>query len=74
MIETRPDWCISRQRTWGVPLAMFVHKETGEPHPQTPELLEQVAELVAEGGIEAWFALNPRASPRRRGARVREMR
>ena len=60
MIETRPDWCISRQRTWGVPLAMFLHKETGEPHPQTPELLEQVADLVAEGGIEAWFALNPR--------------
>ncbi len=61
MIETRPDWCISRQRAWGVPLAMFVHKETGEPHPQTPELLEQVAELVEEGGIEAWFALNPRS-------------
>ncbi|MEX2149177.1 MAG: isoleucine--tRNA ligase [Steroidobacteraceae bacterium] len=60
MIDTRPDWCISRQRAWGVPLAMFVHKETGEPHPQTPELLERVAELVAEGGIEAWFALNPR--------------
>jgi len=60
MIETRPDWCISRQRTWGVPLALFLHKETGEPHPQTPELLEQVADLVAEGGIEAWFALNPR--------------
>jgi isoleucyl-tRNA synthetase len=60
MIETRPDWCISRQRAWGVPLALFVHKETGDPHPQTPELLEQVAELVAEGGIEAWFALNPR--------------
>ncbi len=61
MIETRPDWCISRQRAWGVPLAMFVHKETGEPHPQTPELLERVAKLVEEGGIEAWFALNPRA-------------
>jgi isoleucyl-tRNA synthetase len=60
MIETRPDWCISRQRAWGVPLALFLHKETGEPHPQTAELLEQVAELVAEGGIEAWFALNPR--------------
>ncbi len=60
MIETRPDWCISRQRAWGVPLAMFVHKETGEPHPQTPELLERVADLVTEGGIEAWFALNPR--------------
>jgi hypothetical protein len=60
MIETRPDWCISRQRAWGVPLAIFLHKETGDPHPQTPELLEQVADLVAEGGIEAWFALNPR--------------
>jgi len=60
MIETRPDWCISRQRAWGVPLAMFVHKETGDPHPQTPELLERVATLVAEGGIEAWFGLNPR--------------
>ncbi|MFZ2509324.1 MAG: isoleucine--tRNA ligase, partial [Steroidobacteraceae bacterium] len=60
MIETRPDWCISRQRAWGVPLAMFVHKETGEPHPQTPELLERVAKLVEDGGIEAWFALNPR--------------
>jgi isoleucyl-tRNA synthetase len=60
MIETRPDWCISRQRAWGVPLAMFVHQETGEPHPQTPELLERVAKLVEEGGIEAWFALNPR--------------
>ncbi|HUG03078.1 MAG TPA: class I tRNA ligase family protein, partial [Steroidobacteraceae bacterium] len=60
MIETRPDWCISRQRAWGVPLAMFVHRESGEPHPQTPELLERVAELVAQGGIESWFALNPR--------------
>ena len=60
MIETRPDWCISRQRAWGVPLAMFVHKETGEPHPQTPDLLERVAKLVEVGGIEAWFALNPR--------------
>jgi isoleucyl-tRNA synthetase len=60
MIETRPDWCISRQRAWGVPLAMFVHRETGEPHPQTPELLERVAALVEQGGIEAWFALNPR--------------
>ncbi len=60
MIETRPDWCISRQRAWGVPLAMFVHRDTGDPHPQTPELLERVAELVEEGGIEAWFALNPR--------------
>ena len=49
MIETRPDWCISRQRAWGVPLAMFLHKETGEPHPQTPELLEQVGRPRCRG-------------------------
>ncbi|HSD75390.1 MAG TPA: class I tRNA ligase family protein, partial [Steroidobacteraceae bacterium] len=50
MIENRPDWCISRQRTWGVPLGLFVHRETGELHPRTPELLEQVAERVAVHG------------------------
>jgi isoleucyl-tRNA synthetase len=60
MIENRPDWCISRQRTWGVPIALFVHRTTGELHPRTHELLEQVAERVAGGGIEAWFALEPR--------------
>ena len=48
MIAGRPDWCISRQRTWGVPLALFTHRETGELHPRTPELLEQVAELVEQ--------------------------
>ncbi len=61
MIENRPDWCISRQRTWGVPLALFVHRETGERHPRTPELLEQVADLVAVQGIDAWFDLEARA-------------
>ena len=45
MIEERPDWCISRQRTWGMPLALFVHKETGELHPDTLELMEKVARL-----------------------------
>ena len=59
MIADRPDWCISRQRTWGVPLALFVHKSTGELHPRTPELIEAVAERVARGGIEAWFSLDP---------------
>ncbi len=59
MIAERPDWCISRQRTWGVPLAMFVHKTTGELHPRTPELIEAVADRVARGGIEAWFSLDP---------------
>ena len=60
MIENRPDWCISRQRTWGVPLALFVHRETGELHPRTPELLEQVAERVALQGVDAWFDLDAR--------------
>ncbi len=59
MIETRPDWCISRQRVWGVPLALFVHKETAALHPRTEELLQQVAARVEVGGIDAWFALDP---------------
>jgi isoleucyl-tRNA synthetase len=58
MIENRPDWTISRQRQWGVPIAFFVHKETGELHPRTPELLEQVAKRIEQGGIEAWHALD----------------
>lgn len=58
MIETSPDWCISRQRTWGVPLPLFIHKETNELHPKTAELLMQLAEKVEEGGIQAWFDLN----------------
>ncbi|PID49920.1 MAG: isoleucine--tRNA ligase [Proteobacteria bacterium] len=58
MIANRPDWCISRQRTWGVPMALFTHKETGELHPQTAELIEQVAQRVEQGGIDAWFALD----------------
>jgi isoleucyl-tRNA synthetase len=59
MIADRPDWCISRQRTWGVPLAMFVHKVTGELHPRTQELIEAVAQRVAREGIEGWFSLEP---------------
>ncbi len=58
MIRNRPDWCVSRQRSWGVPMPFFVHKETGQLHPRTPELLEQVAKLVERDGIEAWFSLN----------------
>ena len=59
MIESRPDWCISRQRTWGVPIPLFVHRETGERHPRTQELIEAAAARVEQGGIDAWFALEP---------------
>jgi isoleucyl-tRNA synthetase len=58
MIAVRPDWCISRQRTWGVPLPLFVDKESGELHPRTAALIEEVAKRVEKGGIDAWFDLN----------------
>ncbi|HWX67145.1 MAG TPA: isoleucine--tRNA ligase [Rhodanobacter sp.] len=58
MVAGRPDWCISRQRTWGVPIALFVHKATQEPHPDSVALLEQVAKKVEQGGVDAWFALD----------------
>ena len=59
MIESRPDWCISRQRAWGTPIPLFVHKETGELHPESLPLLDKVADLVAQDGIDAWFELEP---------------
>ena len=58
MMKTRPDWCVSRQRNWGVPIPFFLHKETGQPHPRTAELIEQVAQRVEQAGIEAWFSLD----------------
>ncbi|MCK0505472.1 isoleucine--tRNA ligase [Aromatoleum anaerobium] len=58
MIANRPDWCVSRQRNWGVPIPLFLHKETGEPHPRSLELLEQVAQRVEQHGIDAWFKLD----------------
>ena len=58
MIKNRPDWCVSRQRNWGVPMPFFVHKETGEPHPQSLALLETVCQQVEQQGIEAWFSLD----------------
>jgi len=58
MVDGRPDWCISRQRTWGVPIALFVDKNTHEPHPDSVELLEKVAQRVAREGIDSWFSLD----------------
>ncbi len=60
MVEGRPDWCISRQRTWGVPIALFAHRLSGEPHPDTVALMRRAADLVEAGGIDAWHALDPR--------------
>ncbi|MGD2119298.1 MAG: isoleucine--tRNA ligase [Chromatiales bacterium] len=57
MIENRPDWCISRQRTWGVPITLFIDKQSGELHPRSDELVEQVAQRIEQQGIEAWFSL-----------------
>ncbi len=59
MLDSSPDWCISRQRTWGVPIALFVNKETQELHPNTAELIEQVAQRVEKEGMDAWFDLDP---------------
>jgi isoleucyl-tRNA synthetase len=59
MIENRPDWCISRQRAWGVPIPLFVHRQTGEAHPDTERLIEDVAKRVEKQGIDAWFELAP---------------
>jgi len=58
MVASSPDWCISRQRTWGVPIALFVHKETGDLHPDTSRLIEAVAQKVEAEGMDAWFDLD----------------
>jgi len=59
MVANRPDWCVSRQRNWGVPIALFVHKHTGEIHPDTLALIEKVARQVEQRGIDAWFDMTP---------------
>ena len=59
MVGGRPDWCISRQRTWGVPIPLFTHRETDEMHPETPRLLLEVADRIETAGIDAWFDLDP---------------
>ena len=58
MISGRPDWCVSRQRNWGVPMAFFAHKETGELHPKSAEFVEIIAKRIEQEGIEAWFKLD----------------
>ncbi|MFO1493973.1 MAG: isoleucine--tRNA ligase [Lysobacterales bacterium] len=60
MIQNRPDWCISRQRTWGVPIALFVDKVHQAPHPRSVELMEQVAQRIEVAGVDAWYDLDPR--------------
>ena len=59
MVRNRPDWCLSRQRVWGTPIAMFTHKETGELHPDTQDIFEKVARKIEQGGIDAWFDSDP---------------
>lgn len=58
MIATRPDWCLSRQRRWGVPLPFFLHRDTGEPHPRTKEFIERIADIIEKKGIEAWSSVS----------------
>jgi len=58
MVENRPDWCVSRQRNWGVPIAIYLHKESGEMHPDTPALMEQVALRIEQEGLQAWYDLD----------------
>lgn len=59
MLDASPDWCVSRQRTWGVPITLFVNKETQELHPETSRLIEEVALLIEKEGMDAWFDLDP---------------
>jgi isoleucyl-tRNA synthetase len=73
MVRNRPDWCISRQRAWGVPIPLLVHKESGELHPDTPALVEQVAERVEQKGVDAWFELLPEDLLGEEGARYEKV-
>jgi len=59
MIDNRPDWCLSRQRTWGVPITLFTRRDNGDLHPRTAEFIDTVAQRVERDGIDAWFSLDP---------------
>ena len=59
MLSNSPDWCVSRQRTWGVPIPLFTHKDTQDLHPNTAKIIEQVAQKIEQQGIQAWFDLDP---------------
>jgi len=58
MVENRPEWCISRQRTWGVPITLYVHKQSGQLHPQTAEIMSKVADMVEQEGMDIWYELD----------------
>ncbi len=59
MVKNRPDWCISRQRAWGIPIALFTHRSTGEPHPETARLIEDIAQRIETRGVDAWYDMEP---------------
>ena len=61
MIDGRPDWCLSRQRFWGVPIPLFLHKDTNELHPDTSSILEEAQNIIKEGNIEAWIDCDKRS-------------
>ncbi|MCK2151351.1 isoleucine--tRNA ligase [Marinobacter alexandrii] len=61
MFQQSPDWCISRQRTWGVPITLFIHKETQELHPDTQALIEKVAKHIEVDGIDAWYDIETKS-------------
>ncbi len=73
MVGNRPDWCVSRQRNWGVPIALFIHKESGDIHPDTQALIEQVAQRIEQRGIDAWFDLDPKELLGEDAAQYRKM-
>ncbi len=73
MVETRPDWCISRSRSWGVPLPLLVDRESGEPHPESARLMGEIARRMDQRGIEAWFDLDPAELLGEESARYRKV-